>query len=108
MLNKKTIILFRVKDYNLTWVDDTHVLAVFSSQSAGNFCILNIWYMGHTKFIESVDMILHCVVPCFVIKTAHFEIKHLPRFVIKKEFITVTDYDIIITFLLCYLFFRSH
>ena len=26
---------FSIKDYNITWVDDTHALAVFASQAAG-------------------------------------------------------------------------
>ena len=26
---------FSIKDYNITWVDDTHALAVFGSQVAG-------------------------------------------------------------------------
>ena len=41
---------YRIKDYNLTWVDDTHVLAVFASQSAGMNKYSLVLYRTFTPF----------------------------------------------------------
>ena len=45
------IFYFRSQGYEIKWVDDTHALAVFSSEIAGTKCIIDklvycIWIMS--------------------------------------------------------------